>query len=63
MLDKVNEAQHRLLGKRFCSSCQSMKALEGGEMIGNKVRRWKCSMCLNRESIRKYQSKQGEGND
>lgn len=57
LLAQANEAQHRLLGKRFCSSCQSMRVLEGGKMFGSKVRRWKCSLCLNREAVRKYQGK------
>lgn len=56
ILVKATEAQNRILGKRFCSSCQNMRMLEGGEMVGDKVRRWKCSVCLNRAALRKYQS-------
>lgn len=56
LLVKANAAQHKLLGKRFCSSCQSMRPIDEGEIIGNKVKRWKCSLCLNKASIRKYQS-------
>lgn len=62
LLVKATEAQHRILGKRFCSSCQTMKPIEGGEMIGVKTKRWKCAVCFNRASIRKYQGK-GNSND
>lgn len=60
LLVKATEAQHRILGKRFCSSCQTMRPIDGGEMVGNKTRRWKCGVCLNREAIRKYQGKKQE---
>lgn len=54
--DQVRQADRALTGKRFCSSCQKAKPAGHGEMVGNKVRRWKCTLCLNRASIRNYKS-------
>lgn len=52
------QADRNITGKRFCSSCQLMKPAEYGEIVGNKVKRWKCSTCLNKASIRRYKSKE-----
>jgi hypothetical protein len=43
--------------KRFCTSCQTMKSTVGGEMVGEKIRRWLCLSCQNKKSSRRYESK------
>ena len=60
---QTTEAQYKLLGKRFCSSCQAMKPIDDGEMVGTKVRRWKCSVCIHRQSVRKYQKEKAHDED
>ena len=43
--------------KKFCTSCQAMKSTVGGEMVGEKIRRWLCLSCQNKKSSRRYESK------
>lgn len=57
LLAKVSAAEQRITGKRFCVSCQALRAADTGEMVGDKVRRWKCAVCLNREATRKYEAR------
>jgi hypothetical protein len=42
--------------KKFCTSCQSMKPTVGGEMVGEKIRRWLCLSCQQKKSFRKYEA-------
>lgn len=55
MLVKATEAQYKVTGKRFCSSCQNLRPLDGGEIVGQKTKRWKCAICFNKGAVRKYQ--------
>ena len=54
--DQAKEAERALTGKRFCSSCQKHKPLIDGKMVGNKVKRWKCGTCVNKNSAPIYKS-------
>lgn len=36
--------------KKFCTSCQTSKPLDGGATIGTKIKRWKCKGCLAKQS-------------
>ena len=49
----TTEAERRLFKKRFCTSCQKLMPLEGGQMTMTKVNRWKCAICLNKGIIHK----------
>jgi len=42
--------------KRFCTSCQAMKSIVGGKMVGEKIRRWLCLSCQEKKSSRKYEA-------
>jgi hypothetical protein len=42
--------------KRFCTSCQTMKSTVGGQMVGEKIRRWLCLSCQQKKSYRKYEA-------
>jgi hypothetical protein len=49
-------------GKRFCTSCQTMRPAEYGKMIkAGKINRWKCTVCMERRSRAPYAKKKGEG--
>jgi hypothetical protein len=43
--------------KKFCTSCQTMKSMVGGQMVGEKIRRWLCLSCQEKKSSRKYEAK------
>ena len=59
---KIRDAEITLTGKRYCTSCQTMRPAEYGEMIRTgKINRWKCTACLNRTSKAKYSKNKGEG--
>jgi hypothetical protein len=40
--------------RKFCTSCQATKPLEGGVMVGTKVRRWKCGGCVAKQTTSPY---------
>lgn len=40
--------------KKFCTSCQTSKPLEGGMVIGTKIKRWKCGGCLAKRTVSPY---------
>jgi hypothetical protein len=42
--------------KKFCTSCQTMKSTVGGQMVGEKIRRWLCLSCQQKKSYRKYEA-------
>ena len=54
----ARDAELTITGKRFCSSCQSMKPALLGVMVEGKVNRWQCGDCTARRSTRKYKSKE-----
>ena len=59
--EAVHAAQDRILGKKFCSSCQNMKPIETGKFVATankRVKRWKCGDCLARQSSRLYEKKE-----
>lgn len=58
LAEQVRKADLAITGKKFCSSCQSMRPANAGQMIGTKVRRWKCALCLNKASLQKYKRKE-----
>lgn len=43
--------------KKYCTTCQMDKPLEGGAFKSSKIKRWVCRSCLDRISISKYASK------
>lgn len=44
--------------RKYCYSCQVQRPSEGFKLVkANKTSRWKCGLCLLRESNRKYESK------
>lgn len=49
----------KLVDKRFCTSCQKQRDIEGGKIImgSSNVKRWKCSACLARKTNSLYSSK------
>lgn len=49
-LAKLTEIIANELGKRFCTSCQSERSLEGGKwkVVNKERRRWVCSTCLSK---------------
>ena len=49
--DAVRKAEQKLTGKRFCQHCQCMKPIEGGKMVGDKLKRFQCALCINRSAI------------
>jgi len=45
-------------GKRYCTSCQTMRPAEYGKMItNNKITRWKCTACFERINTPRYGGK------
>jgi hypothetical protein len=54
----ARDAELTITGKRFCSSCQSMKPALLGKMVEGKVNRWQCGDCTARRSVKKYKSKE-----
>lgn len=57
----VRNAEHGITGKRFCTSCQTMRPAEYGKMLIGKINRWKCIACLEKISKAKYSKNKGEG--
>jgi hypothetical protein len=58
----VRNAEYGITGKRFCTSCQTMRPAEYGKIINTgKITRWKCTACLERISKAKYGKNKGEG--
>jgi hypothetical protein len=58
----VRNAEHGITGKRFCTSCQTMRPAEYGKMLIGKVNRWQCTACTERRSRAPYAKKnKGEG--
>lgn len=53
---KAREAEHSMTGKRFCSQCQMMKAVDGKgnwkQTNGGKNKRWECGDCDERRKKR-----------
>jgi hypothetical protein len=47
------------MDKKFCTSCQKQRDVEGGKMItsSSNIKRWKCAACLARKSNALYTSK------
>ena len=47
------------MNKKFCTSCQREKEIEGGKMIMSlsNIKRWKCASCLASKSNGLYTSK------
>jgi ribosomal protein L37AE/L43A len=54
---EVRNAERKLSGKRYCTSCQQMKNNVDGKMIIGKIMRWKCSYCIKQISQPKYATK------
>jgi hypothetical protein len=49
-------------GKRFCTSCQTMRPAEYGKMVTTgKINRWKCTPCIEKRSKAQYAKNKGEG--
>jgi len=58
----IRNAEYGITGKRFCTSCQTMRSAELGEMIkSGKINRWKCTVCIEKRSTPPYAKKKGEG--
>jgi hypothetical protein len=57
----VRNAEHGITGKRFCTSCQTMRPAEYGKMLIGKVNRWQCTACSERRSRAPYARHKGEG--
>jgi len=36
--------------RKFCTSCQMHKPVEGGKVLATKNKRWKCKSCLTRKA-------------
>lgn len=55
---KVTEAQERILGERFCTTCQVYRKLAEGPGMsktsgkGKRVTRWVCETCCRRKGWR-----------
>lgn len=46
---------------KFCTSCQAMRALEGGERrVTRGVPRWVCRACMERKSESIYKSQKAD---
>ena len=46
---QVKQAEERLLGTKFCFSCQKQRLLEGGRsVVKGRNRVWKCAFCFNK---------------
>jgi hypothetical protein len=46
---------------KFCTSCQAMRALEGGERrVTRGVPRWVCRACMERKSESIYKSQRAD---
>ena len=59
--EAVHAAQDRILGKKFCSSCQTMQPLDKGRFVATAnraVKRWKCNNCMERKSSPLYMKKE-----
>jgi hypothetical protein len=48
------------MDKKFCYACQVSKPVEDMHLTknANGSRRWKCTLCIQRASVSKYQNKQ-----
>jgi hypothetical protein len=45
---QATKGMEKVLGRRWCSFCQSRKETEGGRWINGKPRRWQCKQCTDR---------------
>ena len=43
--------------RKYCTTCQMDKPLEGGALKSSKIKRWVCKSCLARITVSKYASK------
>ena len=58
----VRDAEYGLTGRRFCTSCQSLRPAISGMMIEGKRNRWQCSDCTGKVISRnKHLLHKGEG--
>jgi hypothetical protein len=55
--DKLRKAEENLTGRKFCVSCQNSKPIEGGMIVGTKVKRWACANCLKFSKQKKAREK------
>jgi hypothetical protein len=45
---------------KFCVSCQVLREAKGFKLVlRNKIKVWKCAVCLKRQSDQQYRSKNG----
>jgi len=47
--------------EKFCSSCQTYRPASDMKLVATAnrgVKRWKCSSCFSKASVKKYQSKE-----
>jgi hypothetical protein len=57
-LCSVPGAGHRHLGVRFCTSCQAVRELAGGEFRRlRSTARWVCQCCVERKTVSIYRSR------
>jgi hypothetical protein len=55
------ENTQEMVDKKWCPSCQVARPASDFKLVkSNKTSRWKCGVCLNRESDQKYRSKNGK---
>lgn len=52
MYKHITQKQNEILGRQYCSSCNSMMPPEGGRIYKIKPRRWICKGCAARMDAR-----------
>jgi hypothetical protein len=53
-----------MTGQRFCTSCQAMRDIEGGELRRcRRTARWMCEPCVKKKSESIYKNKSGRPAD
>ena len=59
---KVQKAQEKILGTKFCFSCQKPKPLESGKLVprGN-GRVWRCKECAAKQSPMGFKKEKSGG--